>query len=91
MVDLITRKLRPYGVACRPDLMKEDSLPLIESSHQHHAVQSFWAANARKLALLLVLLSSGCLGLGVKFWLENKETSISLDQMIGSHEVQPVQ
>lgn len=66
--------------------MKEDSLPLIESSHQHHAVQSFWAANARKLALLLVLLSSGCLGLGVKFWLENKETSISLDQMIGSHE-----
>ena len=71
--------------------MKEDSLPLTDSTHQHHAVQSFWAASARKLALLLVLLSSGCLGLGVKFWLENKETSISLDRMIGSHEVQAVQ
>ena len=71
--------------------MTEDSLPLVDSNNQHHAVQSFWAGNARKLALLLVLLSSGCLGLGVKFWLENKETSISQDHMIGTHEVQALQ
>ena len=71
--------------------MTEDSLPLIDSNNQHHANQSFWAANARKLALLLVLLFSGCTGLGVKFWLESKEASVSLDQLIGSHEVQAEQ
>lgn len=67
--------------------MTEESLPLINSKNQHFAAQSFWAVNARKLGLLLILLLSGCLGLGIKFWLEKKETSVSLDQMIGSHEV----
>lgn len=70
--------------------MTEESLPLINSKNQHVAAQSFWAANSRKLGLLLLLLLSGCLGLGIKFWLETKETSVSLDQMIGSHEVSPM-
>ena len=67
--------------------MTEESLPLIDPKPQHDAVQSFCAANARKLALLLVLFLSGSLGLGAKFWLDRKEMSVSLDQLLGSHEV----
>lgn len=82
-----SRSSRCVGDTCRPDFMTEESLPLINHKNQHVAAQSFWEANARKLGLLLLLLVSGCLGLGVKFWLEKKETSVSLDKLIGSHEV----
>lgn len=67
--------------------MTEESLPLIDPKPQHDAVQSFCAANARKLALLLVLLLSGSLGLGAKLWLDNHETTVSLDEIVASHEV----
>lgn len=68
--------------------MTESTLPLTGPKPQRSAPgQSFCAANARKLAVLLVLLLSGCLGLGLKFWLEIKASSVALDEMIGSHEV----
>ena len=68
--------------------MTESTLPLTGPKPQQSAPgQSICAANARKLAVLLVLLLSGCAGLGFKFWLEIKASSIALDQMIGSHEV----
>lgn len=67
--------------------MAEEALPLIGPKSQHDAVHSFCSANARKLALLLVLFLSGSLGLGAKFWLDAKETSVSLDQVLGNHEV----
>lgn len=67
--------------------MADEALPLVDPKSQHDAVQSFCAANARKLALLLVLFLTSSLGLGAKLWLDTKETSVSLDQILGSHEV----
>ena len=69
--------------------MTESSLPVTDPKPQRNVTQSFLAANARKLAVLLVLLLSGCLGVGVKFWLETKATftTLSLGHLVGSHEV----
>lgn len=61
--------------------------PQTDSKPQRSIVESFWAANAWKLIVLLALFLTGCLGLGVKHWLENKETAIDLTQIRSSFEV----
>lgn len=60
--------------------------PQTDSKPQRSIVESFWAANAWKLIVLLALFLTGCLGLGVKHWLENKETAIDLTQIRSSFE-----
>jgi hypothetical protein len=78
--------------------MSESSLPLIDSKVQTEAstsrpqrspVEAFFAANAWKLAVLLALFLTGCLGLGVKHWIDDKETTIDLSKVASSHQVQP--
>ncbi len=78
--------------------MSESSLPLIDSKvqtepstsrPQRSPVEAFFAANAWKMAVLLALFLTGCLGLGVKHWIDNKETTIDLSKVFSSHQVQP--
>lgn len=76
--------------------MSESSLPLVDSKvqteptkPQRSPVEAFFAANAWKLAVLLALFLTGCLGLGVKHWIDNKETTIDLSKVVSSHQVQP--
>ena len=73
--------------------MAESTLPLIgskspsDSKPQRSPVEAFCAANAWKLIILLVLFLTGCLGFGVKTWLDNKETTIDLSKIVSSHQV----
>ena len=78
--------------------MSESALPLVDSKvqtelstikPQRSPVEAFFAANAWKLAVLLALFLTGCLGLGVKHWIDNKETTIDLSKVVSSHQVQP--
>ncbi|DBA66825.1 TPA: hypothetical protein ACH3X2_001961 [Trebouxia sp. C0005] len=75
--------------------MSESFLPLIDSKLQTEAstsrpqrspVEAFVAANARKLAVLLALFLTGCLGLGAKHWIDNKETNLDISKVVSSHQ-----
>lgn len=82
--------------------MSESSLPLIDSKAQadtkgqteatssrpqRSPVEAFFAANVWKLAILLALFLTSCLGLGVKHWIDNKEVTLDLGKVVSSHEV----
>lgn len=94
------RKLRRHFVktVLQAFPMSESFLPLIDSKLQTEAstsrpqrspVEAFVAANARKLAVLLALFLTGCLGLGAKHWIDNKETNLDISKVVSSHQVQP--
>ncbi|KAA6419671.1 MAG: hypothetical protein FRX49_10395 [Trebouxia sp. A1-2] len=92
-VSLQAHRQRTYILKAFP--MSESSLPLIDSKLQTEAstsrpqrspVEAFVAANARKLAVLLALFLTGCLGLGAKHWIDNKETNLDISKVVSSHQ-----